>query len=82
MSLDRLTNDDHPPSGRNKNKTTSNDALQLVPRRGRLVALGTKAEIGHRDVQTIFAYIAEIPQKSTSEVLRYVDASVSHHPIY
>ncbi|KAL8922516.1 MAG: hypothetical protein Q9208_005138 [Pyrenodesmia sp. 3 TL-2023] len=79
MSLDRLSNDDHLPSGRDKNKTTSNDALQFIPRRGRLVALGTKAEIRHRDVQTIFAYIAEIPQKSTSGVLRAIDISIREH---
>ncbi len=56
------------------NSTSSNDAFTVVSRRGHLVALSTKAEIENRDVRTIFAYIAEIPQKSASGILKHVDA--------
>ncbi|KAL8791218.1 MAG: hypothetical protein Q9213_000175 [Squamulea squamosa] len=53
----------------------------VIPRKGRLVPLRTKAEVQHSSPQIIQAYIAEIPPKSANEVLKAVDALIHAHNI-
>ncbi|KAL8769853.1 MAG: hypothetical protein Q9209_004291 [Squamulea sp. 1 TL-2023] len=51
----------------------------VIPRKGRLIPLRTKAEVEHSSPQIIQAYTAEIPQKSANEVLRAIDALIHAH---
>lgn len=73
MSLDPSARDDPPPRKRSKSSSFANGGLSVTPRRGQLFALDTKAEIENRDIQTIFAYVVEIPQNFANKVLKYVE---------
>lgn len=71
MSQKFPANNDHSElSCSTDNSIFDDDNASVTPRRGRLVALRTKAEVEHDALQTVPAYIVEIPQKSANRVLK------------
>ncbi|KAL8841791.1 MAG: hypothetical protein Q9170_000824 [Blastenia crenularia] len=55
------------------------DGPTTSARRGRLVVLRTKAEHENSGLQSIPAYVVEIPRRSASQVLKEVDALLREH---
>ncbi|KAL8720328.1 MAG: hypothetical protein Q9225_002790 [Loekoesia sp. 1 TL-2023] len=79
MSHNFLIKDHGTQVQRSRSSTIDNGAYSIVPRQGCLVVLRTKAEVEHSSVQTVPAYVVEIPKQSASEVLKVVDALLREH---
>ena len=57
----------------NTNSNPLDDVLSsIIPRQGRLIPLRTKAEVEHSSPHIIQAYIAEVPQNSANDILKFV----------
>ncbi|KAL9006887.1 MAG: hypothetical protein Q9188_000342 [Gyalolechia gomerana] len=74
MSLESPTKDVDIQAQHSTGNTTLNGVHRIIPQRGRLVVLRTKAEVEDSGLQTIPAYMIDIPQNSASEVLKAADA--------
>ncbi|KAL8705027.1 MAG: hypothetical protein Q9201_001834 [Fulgogasparrea decipioides] len=79
MSLCYPYSDDDPQPQGSTGSIIKDDRPSIISRKGRLVPLRTKTEIEHDTLQTVSAYVVEVPQKSANNVLKAVDALILKH---